>query len=141
MKRPLPTILCLALLACCIAGCSGGGPDVEMVPVSGTVHFADGTVPQGEIATVNFEPIAGGPNQRRKLAFGEIQPDGSFRMTTVEPGDGVIAGKYKVVFDVRKNNLDVESLVPDKYTKPETTPIEVTVESGVEPFEFELDSP
>jgi len=135
MSLPRRTFWLVPLLL--LAGCSSG-PDVEMVPVRGTVKFTDGTVPQGEMATVNFEPIAAGPNQVRKLAYGEIQPDGSFEMTTVKPGDGVIAGKYKVIFTVHKTYLGQESLVPEMYTKPETTPFEETVEPGREPFEFVL---
>ena len=60
-------------------------------------------------------------------------------MMTVKPGDGVIAGKYKVIFEVFKTDLGREPLVPQQYTKPETTPFEVIVEPGVElpPFELE----
>ena len=138
MRRHLRRACCVALLAPWVAGCSSG-PDVEMVPVRGTVTFSDGTVPQGETARVIFEPVAGGPQQLRKMASGEIRPDGSFEMMTVKPGDGVIAGKYKVIFEVFKTDLGREPLVPEKYTKPETTPFEVIVEPGVElpPFELE----
>jgi len=140
MTQPLRRIVWVALLAPWVAGCSSG-PDVEMVPVRGTVKFADGTVPQGETATVIFEPVAGGSQQLRKLASGEIQPDGSFEMMTVKPGDGVIAGKYKVIFEVFKKDLGREPLVPQKYTKPETTPFEETVEPGMEPPEYVLEKP
>ena len=131
----------LGLLVLCTAGCSGG-PDVEIVPVTGTVKFVDGSIPKGERAEVIFEPIAGGPNQLRKIALGEINPeDGRFKMTTVEPGDGVIAGKYKVFFEVHETALDLESLVAEEYTKPEISPYEVTVEPGVKPFEFRVKKP
>ncbi|MFH1264746.1 MAG: hypothetical protein ABIK89_03420 [Planctomycetota bacterium] len=130
----------LASLVLLAAGCSRG-PDVQMVPVQGTVKFTDGTVPQGETSRIVFEPVAGGPNQIRKMASGEIRPDGSFEMMTIKQGDGVIAGKYKVIFEVFKTYLGRESLVPDKYTKPETTPLEVTVEADAKPFEFELEKP
>ena len=137
MTRHLRRTLWLAP-ALLLVGCSSG-PDVEMVPVRGTVKFTDGTVPQGERAEVIFEPVAGGPQRLRKMASGEIRPDdGSFEMTTVKPGDGVIAGKYKVIFTVHKTYLGQESLVPEMYTKPETTPFEETVEPGREPFEFVL---
>ncbi len=127
-----------ALLLLLAAGCSGG-PDVTMVPVRGTVKFKDGAVPKGEVATVQFEPVAGGPGEVRKMARGDIRPDGSFELSTVKPGDGAIAGKYKVVFTIHKTYMGRESLIAEKYTKPETTPYEVTVEPGVKPFEFEVE--
>ncbi|MCS7305939.1 MAG: hypothetical protein NZ602_12640 [Thermoguttaceae bacterium] len=119
-----------------------------MVPVRGTVRFTDGSIPQGEVATVYFEPIGIGtqatqlgPGVFRKTAFGTIDPkDGSFQLTTVNPGDGAIAGKYKVIFDIRKTYMDPTSfLVPEKYTRSESTPFEVTVEPGCGPFQFELE--
>lgn len=128
----------LAPLVLLAAGCSRG-PNVEMIPVQGTVKFSDGTVPQGETSRIIFDPVAGGPNEIRKAASGDIRPDGSFEMMTIQPGDGVIAGKYKVTFQVFKTYLGREPVVPAQYTKPETTPLEVTVERGVElpPFVLE----
>jgi hypothetical protein len=137
--RILRKPLLFAFAALWVAGCGGGGPGVEMISVSGTVKFKDGTVPQGERAEVNFEPVAGGPQQLRKVAYGEIQPDGSFEMTTVKPGDGVIAGKYKVIFVVHRTYIGQESVVPERYTKPETTPFEITVEAGMEPPAYVLE--
>ena len=113
-----------------LIGCGGGAP-VEMVPVTGSVKFDDGTIPTGEVATVYFEPAAGGNQALRKAASSPIDPqDGSFRMTTVHPGDGAIVGTYKVIFEVHKTYLGRESVVPEKYTNPDTTPFEVTVGSG-----------
>jgi len=136
----------IALLGWFGSGCSDQ-PKVTMVPVRGTVKFTDGTIPQAEVATVYFEPIdigaqAAPPGQApvRKMAFGEINPkDGSFELTTVRPGDGAIAGKYKVIFQVHKTYLGRESLIPEKYTRADTTPFEVTVEPGCGPFTFELE--
>ncbi|HOM16296.1 MAG TPA: hypothetical protein PLQ00_03165 [Thermoguttaceae bacterium] len=134
-----------------IAFLLGGGcsrqPSVNMVPVRGTVKFTDGTIPQGEVATVFFEPVDIGaqanqlaPGVFRKAAFGDINSkDGSFQLTTVSPGDGAIVGKYKVIFQVHKTYLGRESLIPEKYTRAETTPFEVTVEPGCGPFTFELE--
>ncbi len=69
---------------------------------------------------------------------GRLRIAGSFEMTTLKPGDGVIAGKYKVIFTVYKTYMGQESLVPAKYTKPETT-IEIAVEQGMEPPNWVLD--
>jgi len=141
MRHYLRQTLWLGTLALSAVGCSDG-PDAKMVSVTGTVKFADGSIPTGERAEIIFEPTAGEPGQLRKMAFGQINPeDGRFEMTTVKPGDGVIAGKYKVIFAIHKTAIDLESLVAEKYTRPDKSPYEVTVESGVEPFEFEVERP
>lgn len=145
---PFAVVGGIAFLTLLTAGCSGQ-PQVSMVPVRGAVKFTDGTIPQGEVATVFFEPVDIGaqatqpaPGVFRKAAFGDINPkDGSFQLTTVSPGDGAIAGKYKVIFQVHKTYLGRESLIPEKYTRAETTPFEVTVEPGCGPFTFELEKP
>ena len=62
-------------------------------------------------------------------------------MMTVKPGDGVIAGKYKVIFTIHKTYLGQESVVPEKYTQPQTTPFEKTVQRDAGPFEFVLERP
>jgi len=122
-----------------LAGCVGRGP--EMVPVSGTVKLTDGTVPQGKVAIVRFEPLADSDAQPNKGASGDIRPDGHFDLMTVQPGDGAIPGRYKVCFTVYKTYLGQEPLIPDKYAKAQTTPFEVDVESGKSnEFEFELDA-
>ena len=120
------------------AGC--GESHVEVVPAGGTVKFSDGTVPQGEVAIVNFTPVSKDKKSVNKGASGSIQPDGTFKLTTVEPGDGAIPGKYKAIVVVFKTYQGQESLVPGKYTNARTTPFEVTVESpGTNEFTFTLD--
>jgi hypothetical protein len=122
-------------------GC--GGAPVDLVPVSGSVRFEDGTIPTGEVADIYFEPMADGDQPLRKAARGSIDPkDGSFQLTTVEPGDGAILGSYKVILEVHKTYLGRESLIPEQYTDPETTPFQVTVgPSGASQTEFVLPKP
>ncbi len=143
MSRTILGLVCLAVVVVFLGGCPSG-PGVDMVKVRGTVRFTDGSVPQGDVATVVFDPVAGGANQLRKVATGQINAqDGSFELSTVRPGDGAIVGKYKVTFEVYKNYMAGRGdlMVPEKYTKPETTPFEVTVEPGMKPCEFVLDKP
>ena len=143
MLHRSPTALWLVPLALLLsAGCGGSGP--EMIPVGGSVQFSDGTVPQGEVAIVRFEPVessdAVAGAEVRKGASGDIGPEGKFTLTTVQPGDGVILGKYKVCFTVLKTYLGQEPLLPEKYGKAETTPFEVTVgPDGASQTEFVLE--
>jgi hypothetical protein len=134
MRILVASWLALALLVGC------GGPPVELVKVQGTVKFADGSVPQGEVATVQFEPLPDGSQKIRKAASGPIKPDGSYELMTIQPGDGAIPGRYKVVFSVLKTYMGREPMVPAKYMDPATTPCEATVEPGKpNQFDFKLD--
>jgi hypothetical protein len=111
-----------------VGGCAGA--DAPR-PVSGTVKFSDGTVPQGEIAMIRFDPVSEPKAGRQQQpASAPIQPDGSFALTTTQQGDGAVPGQYKVVLAVFKKHESPESPVPKKYHRPDTTPLEATVEAG-----------
>lgn len=134
MLRFLPVLF---LMSSILPGC--GGPPVDLAPVHGTVTFEDGTVPQGEVMKVYFEPVADGPQAIKKVASGDIAPDGSFQLMTRVPGDGVIPGKYKVFFTIERTLMGKESLVPARFTSPDQTPFEAAVDaSSNEPFHFKL---
>ena len=135
MLRFLPVSM-LAILF--LPGC--GGPPVDLVPVRGTVTFEDGTVPQGAVAKIYFEPVQDGPQAIRKVASGDIGPDGRFELMPRRPGDGVIPGEYKVFFAVEQTYEGRQSLLSARYTNVEQTPFEVTVEPRRNPpFDFELE--
>ena len=142
-------LLAVAVLG--IGGCSRKGP--KMVKVSGTVKFKDGTtlpVPQreqGGSATIRFESAGGAeadpddPSKPRKPATGAIKPDGSFELTTVKRGDGVIPGRYKVAVTViGKYGDPTSSLIPPKYNNPETSGLGVIeIDKARSDLEFLLD--
>ena len=65
-----------------------------------------------------------------KAASGNIQPNGSFTLSTVEPGDGAFPGEYKVVFNIFKTYIGHESIVAEKFTNPEITPFTIKVGPG-----------
>ena len=127
----------LFLLTSILMGC--GDSPVDMVSVSGTAAFEDGSVPQGEVVQVVFEPASDGPQAIKKAASGDIGPDGHFELMTRRPGDGVIPGKYKVFFIAHKTMMGQEPLLPPRFNSADQTPFEVTVEDGDnEPFSFTL---
>lgn len=129
------TVVAIATL---LTGCQEGP---QIYPVSGTVKFADGSIPHGEVAVIRFEPVAGSSAAgETKAAAGDIKPDGSFKLTTLNPDDGAFAGEYKVVFSVFKTYLGREPLIDAKYTTAETTPFTATIKAGsTGPFEYTLD--
>ena len=141
-------MLAVAILG--IGGCSSKGP--KMVKVSGTVKFRDGTalpVPareRGGSATIRFEPadMEGGSedaSRPRKAASGAIKPDGSYEVTTVKSGDGVIPGRYKVAVTVLGRYGDSSSsLIPQRYGNPETSGFGIKeIDKAQSDLEFLLD--
>jgi hypothetical protein len=120
-----------------LAGCSKG---ISYVPVTGTVKFADGSVPQGEIATITFQPADAAPNA--KGASGKIADDGSFSLHTLQPGDGALPGAYRVTVHVMQGYPNGRSMVAEKFTRPDTTPLTATVEvDGENHFDFPVEKP
>ncbi|QDU89250.1 hypothetical protein Pla175_26370 [Pirellulimonas nuda] len=77
-------LLCLGLILVA-AGC--GSSRRGLVEVSGIVTLDGAPVTSGKI---EFYPPSGRPSA------GEIDGEGRYRLTTYEPGDGVLPGEYKV---------------------------------------------
>jgi hypothetical protein len=78
-----------ALVALYCVGCNKGA---ATYPAGGTVTLTDGTPLAGGSVTFRSLDVEGNPS-----AKGEIQPDGSFKLTTLEPGDGAVLGKHQVI--------------------------------------------
>ena len=77
-------LLCVAMLT----GCSDQLPTY---PVRGRVEFKGGGGPV-HVGTVELKSLDHGVQAR-----GEIQDDGSFTLTTYQPGDGAVAGRHACV--------------------------------------------
>ena len=145
------SIVVLILLA---VGC-GGPSRPATVPVSGRVTYQGKPVPLGQIM---FHPEKGRP------AMGTIGADGSYRLTTFQtPGDGATPGRYRVTIQAtrttgggtRPKSLEdelhgggwgsgktvTEWLVPETYSRQETTPLTAEVKSGPNTINFDLPGP
>lgn len=82
--------LLLAILACGAALSMGCNRNPTTYPIKGRVHFPSGSpVRMGTIETKSREL---GINAR-----GTINSDGSFELTTFQPGDGAVAGWHDCV--------------------------------------------
>jgi hypothetical protein len=103
-----------------VSGC-GGASDQPMfsgktVPVKGTVTYKGKPLKRG---IVRFEPDAG------REAEGKIGPDGTFSLTTFQPGDGAIPGAHRVaVFTPKKKEI------PPRYSNFALSGIEVEVQEN-----------
>ncbi len=126
------TLICVVLVGC--------GEAKPYLPASGTVKFDDGTVPQGDLSSITFQPKSTGP--ATKGAQGSIEPDGSFVLHTERPGDGAKPGEYSVTIHAMVGYPKGKSVVPAKYSDPRKTPLTAEVKAGDENhFEFILDKP
>ena len=136
-----------ALLLLALAGC---GKPSRSVPAGGLVML-DGQPIAG--AAVLFSPVAGGVPGRATTA-----EDGSFTLSTFDVGDGALVGVHRVgisKMDVTGfvatedglsgkldgRQIEMRSVVPERYMNPATSGFEATVERGAaNRFEFALTS-
>jgi hypothetical protein len=80
----------IAFFAFCSMGCDSGG--MQTYPAGGTVSFTDGTPLSAGNVSFRALDVKGNPS-----AKGEIQPDGSFKLSTVETEDGAVLGKHQAI--------------------------------------------
>jgi hypothetical protein len=122
------------------------------------VTFNGKPVPAG---TIMFHPDAG------PAAVGVIGPDGTYTLTTMRPGDGAVVGSHRVTIQataVGQGSLadpknfeeemqlaqrkdpkakvllpgKVDWIVPEKYSRPDTTDLTAQVRSGTNSIDFPL---
>jgi hypothetical protein len=152
MRRRTCGVAALAAGLLAAAGC--GGP--EMGTVSGRVTVGGVPVTEG---VVMFHPVNG------PTAVGAIQKDGTYSLTTFKPGDGAVVGAHTVTIsatsvgagkmveaasldeEIAKSGKnatkwlvagDVKWVVPEKYSRPETTDQKATVTGGENAIDFDL---
>jgi hypothetical protein len=124
-----------------IAGCNRGP---AMVHVTGKVVYNGKPL---EFGTVTFQPPSGQP------ARGDIQPDGSFTLSTYRLNDGAVLGKHKVrvaCYESQRPNTAKQPgdqslgklLIPQKYTFFEQSGLAADIHEGENPpITFELKGP
>jgi hypothetical protein len=131
-----------AVAAACAAGCSGGSP-YDLVQVAGTVKYDDGSLIPAETIMLKFEPQAAPLDAKThpRKAYGRVNvANGTFdTMTTHKYGDGVVAGKHKVLIIPTTTDGKVTRLIPEEYRNPATTPVEIDTEK--QPLEIKVKKP
>jgi hypothetical protein len=98
-----------------------------MVPVKGKVTYKGMPLTQGEVV---FEPDGG------REAYGRIQPDGTFELTTFKKGDGAVRGVHRV--GVSGSLKGGKGAVPLKYKSPSSSKTEVEVADGKTEYAIDL---
>jgi hypothetical protein len=124
------------LFAACslLAGCGG-----KTAPVHGRVRFKDGSdVSKLADYLVTFEPAGGNTS-----ASGEIQPDGTFQLTTFGPNDGALPGKHRVAVTAPlspdPDKPPPKPVIPKKYFDFPTSELTVEVKPGKNEVVLELE--
>ncbi len=143
-EPPLPRRLLASLTVLSVVGFLCGCTQTpSVVPVSGKVLYNGEPLPFG---IVMFQPEKG------QAAQGEIQPDGSFQLSTYGPNDGAVPGRHKVsvrCFSTQKAGADGGDagapgrlLIPQQYTRFGMSGLSAEVKPGsTEPIVLELKGP
>jgi hypothetical protein len=130
-----------------LVGCSGQTP---VYPVKGTITFEGKPMKGG--GSIAFVPVG---DQKGKTAGGEIGPDGSYQLMTHKPGDGSMAGDFRVVItQVTEHepertpdgkapakggtSLDAADRIPANYGDHQKSPVTTKVEPKSNTLDFDL---
>ena len=138
---PVFSLRAVALFAIVgLIGC-GGTAKPKTVPVSGVVTTGGKAV---TAARIRFIPDA--PDGR--TAFGDLDSEGKFSLTTFDKGDGVIPGSYKVDVtpqndtppggDIKEKTATPKAAFPDKYRDTQKSGLSYQLKGG-ETLEIKLD--
>jgi len=135
-------VLTVLAVVAVVAGC--GGEPFDIVPVSGKVTYKGGEAIPGDKIDVTFHPqVEAKGKEHPRLGHAILNKDGSFdSVTTHKHADGLIRGKHKVTlqaFDEKENPLP--GVIPDKYTDPKKTPLEIEVKGSGKLEPMEIDKP
>ncbi|MEC8557981.1 MAG: hypothetical protein VXZ82_23490 [Planctomycetota bacterium] len=159
MKHITTALTCLTLTV--FLGC--GAAKLPTIPVTGTVLVDDKPM---EGVKVVFSPAAGSSGQS---ASGQTDAEGKYSLTTVDTGDGALAGDYEVAIlkstveeDTLPKEMDpddpaamdaiygaldtskegkTENMIAAKWNSPGTSGLKASVKEGGENnFEFKVTS-
>ncbi len=134
-----------SLLVSSLLGC---GPTSKTVPIRGQVTYQGKPLSQGTIMYVPRDRAAG------RQARGEIKSDGSFELTTFQPGDGALIGDYDIAIVSLKahpgepSREEIEAMggiiqrgsaIPERYGDPSSSGLSDSVDrdhAGIKNFEL-----
>ena len=95
-------------------------------------------VPTSGVVLYNNEPCADAkivfaPQDHQYSAIAQTDSNGKFRLQTFDPGDGAVAGNFKVVVakfeavDLPDGGFRETSFIPEKYADPQTSGLTAVV--------------
>ena len=135
--------LLLSAVAVCVVACSSGcGNPHGTVKVSGAVTVK-GANPPGP-GTLSFTTAEAAPGFPQRPAMAKFGTDGKYEVTSFDPGDGLVPGKYKLAIECYETppNMQgkpVKSYIDAKYMNGETSGFELDVQPKARPITFNVD--
>jgi hypothetical protein len=118
-------------------GCWGSGHPTKKV--RGTITFQGAKPPKG--GEVFFAPASPSAGESQRAAQGTFDENGSFELTSWEPGDGAAPGNYQVTITCWRETPTLETKESANYVPPDFSP-QVTIDpKAKEPVEITLDVP
>jgi hypothetical protein len=120
-----------------LLGCGGCGGKTS--PVQGRVKFKDGSDPGVLVGYgVAFEA-----EETKTSGVGDIQPDGTFTISTFGAADGALPGKHRVTISPPQapdtDKPPQKSKLPAKYQDFNSSGLTVEIKPGANPIELELE--
>jgi hypothetical protein len=115
----------LVIATALVLGCGG-----KTVPVDGRVKFSDGS----DVSVLAGYAVAFEAEAAKASGVGEIQPDGSFKISTFGANDGALPGKHRVSISPPASpdpdKPPAKSKLPAKYEDPSTSGLTAEVAPG-----------
>jgi hypothetical protein len=133
MRTRIITFKSVAFYVMILASCWGcgsrAGSPPPLISVKGKVIYNHQPLTKG---TVQFEPDGFG-----RPAFGKLQSDGTFVLTTLKEGDGVVAGHHRVSISGVDKSL-ARNRAFQKYASPNTSKLTADVSEDQTEFTFDI---
>jgi hypothetical protein len=135
-SRGVRQVLPIAALACAIVwftGC-GGSDRPKTIPISGRVTING--QPPNEPGRLHFTPTKAAAGYAKRPAGGAFTVEGTYRVMSWEPDDGLVPGHYTV--SLMPSDLS-KTAIPVKYRQSGTSGLEVDVPVDQDKIEYNID--
>lgn len=123
--RSCPVAAAVLLAISLVTGCGKPSHQLDTAPVRGKVTI------DGQPLTAGYVTVV---TSRGRASSGEIQPDGTFEMSTYEPGDGAQVGTHPVIVTPIPQDEYPSGPkplpVPERYKRAGTSGFTVEVKPG-----------
>jgi hypothetical protein len=129
-KLSRPTVLrgvaAAVLVVAATIGCGKPSHQLETAPLHGKVTLDGQPLSSGYVTVVT---------SRGRSSSGEVQPDGTFEMSTYQPGDGAQVGSHPVVVTPVPQDVAIPPgakrvPIPERYQRAGTSGLTAEVKPG-----------